>query len=82
MLNRESVIRDLAAELAATHPKASQVNAETRIAEDLEMDSLAVMNFIMAIEDKYDLSISVDEMAEVRTIGELADEIVRLAHGT
>ena len=55
-----------------------QVTPETRIVEDLEMDSLAVMNFVMAVEDHYDISIPLDRVAEVQTVGDLVQAIEQL----
>jgi acyl carrier protein len=58
--------------------KPVQVTPETRIVEDLEMDSLAVMNFVMAVEDHYDISIPLDRVAEVQTVGDLVQAIEQL----
>ncbi len=40
--------------------------------------SLAVMNFIMALEDEYDISMPLDRIAEVDTVGDLARTIEAL----
>jgi acyl carrier protein len=47
------------------------ISDNTNIVQDLGLDSLAVMNFCMALEDKFDISIPLDRIAEVRTIGDL-----------
>jgi acyl carrier protein len=54
------------------------VSDETNIVNDLGLDSLAVMNFVMALEDEYDISMPLDRMAEVQTVGELARTIEEL----
>jgi acyl carrier protein len=48
------------------------VSAETDIARDLAVDSLALMNIVMELEDRFDLSIPLDRLAVVQTAGELA----------
>jgi len=48
------------------------VTAETDIARDLSVDSLALMNIVMELEDKFDLSIPLDRMADIQTVGQLA----------
>lgn len=48
------------------------VTPETDIARDLSVDSLALMNIVMELEDKFDLSIPLDRMADVQTVGQLA----------
>ena len=57
------------------------VSDETNIVNDLGLDSLAVMNFVMALEDEYDISMPLDRMAEVQTVGDLARTIEELRGG-
>jgi acyl carrier protein len=47
------------------------IDDRTDIVDDLGMDSLAVMNFVMAIEDFYDISIPLDRIAQIQTVGDL-----------
>ncbi len=48
------------------------------IVNDLGLDSIAVMNFTMAIEDKFDISIPLHDMASVTTVDDLARTIEAL----
>jgi acyl carrier protein len=57
------------------------VTDETDIVNDLGLDSLAVMNFVMALEDEYDISMPLDRMAEVQTVGDLVRTIEDLRGG-
>ena len=50
----------------------------TEITVDLEIDSVAVLDMIMEIEDTYDISIAMNQIAEIRTIGELVSAIHEL----
>ena len=63
-----SVIELLAHRVSAD----TKVTAETRIAGDLGLDSVAVLDFIQDVEDRFDLSIPLERVAEVQTIGELS----------
>ena len=54
------------------------VSDQTDIVNDLGLDSLAVMNFVMALEDEYDISMPLDRMAEVQTVGDLVRTIEEL----
>jgi acyl carrier protein len=54
------------------------VSDDTDIVNDLGLDSLAVMNFVMALEDEYDISMPLDRMAEVQTVGDLVRTIEEL----
>jgi acyl carrier protein len=57
------------------------ITDETDIVEDLGMDSLGVMNFVMAIEDFYDLSIPLDRVAQIQTVADLIRAVEELKSG-
>ncbi|MEX0923899.1 MAG: phosphopantetheine-binding protein [Rhodovibrionaceae bacterium] len=54
------------------------LNRETDISSDLEIDSVAVLDFIMEVEDEYDISFPMNRISEIRTIGELVEAISEL----
>ena len=58
------------------------ISDNTDIVEDLGMDSLGVMNFVMAIEDFYDISIPLDRIAQIQTVGDLIHAVEDLRSGT
>ena len=58
------------------------ISDNTDIVEDLGMDSLGVMNFVMAIEDFYDISIPLDRIAQIQTVGDLMHAVEDLRSGT
>ena len=64
--------------LAHRVPANTTVTAETRIVGDLGLDSVAVLDFIQDVEDRFDLSIPLERVAEVQTIGELTVAIQTL----
>jgi acyl carrier protein len=59
-----------------------KITDSTDIVEDLGMDSLGVMNFVMAIEDFYDISIPLDRIAQIQTVGDLIHAVEDLRSGT
>ena len=59
-----------------------KITDDTDIVEDLGMDSLGVMNFVMAIEDFYDISIPLDRIAQIQTVGDLIHAVEDLRIGT
>jgi len=65
------IIRALGPSLNSNAP----VTPDTNITRDLGLDSLAVMNFVMVLEDKFDVSIPLDRIAEIETVGDLAKTI-------
>jgi acyl carrier protein len=50
----------------------------TTFAGDLEWDSLTVMDFVAAIEDEFDIIITMNQQAEIETYGQLIDAVVKL----
>ncbi len=57
------------------------IRDDTDIVEDLGMDSLGVMNFVMAIEDFYDISIPLDRIAQIQTVADLIAAVEALRSG-
>ena len=51
----------------------------TTFAGDLEFDSLTVMDFVAAIEDEFDIIISMNQQAEIETYGQLVDAVQKLS---
>jgi acyl carrier protein len=47
-------------------------------AGDFEFDSLTVMDFVAAIEDDFDILISMNMQAEIETYGQLVDAVAKL----
>ena len=50
----------------------------TTFAGDLEWDSLTVMDFVAAIEDEFDIIITMNMQAEIENIGQLVDAVAKL----
>ncbi len=76
--NIETALLEL---LAQRVPPGVHVSAETRIVGGLGLDSVAILDFIMDIEDRFDISIPLDRVAQVQTIGELSRAIEALRRG-
>lgn len=47
----------------------------TTFAGDLEFDSLTVMDFVAAIEDEFDIIITMNQQADIETYGQLVDAV-------
>jgi acyl carrier protein len=48
----------------------------TSFGDDLEADSLDLVEVVMSLEDRFDLKIPEDDLDGVKTIGEAADVVV------
>lgn len=56
-------------------PAAVQVTGSTHIMRDLNLDSLAVMDFMLTLEDRFDIVISLERVAEVETLDDLVNVV-------
>ena len=55
--------------------KGVEITDATTFQGDLEFDSLTVMDFVAAIEDEFDIIISMNQQAEIETYGQLVDAV-------
>lgn len=51
------------------------IGEDTELTGDLALDSLKVMDLVLAVEDQFDISIPINALADVRTVGDLASTI-------
>jgi len=56
-----------------------EIDGHTQIVQDLGLDSLAVMNLMLAIEDSFDISIPLNRVAEIVTVDDLVHAVETLA---
>ena len=48
----------------------SKVTMEAKLEEDLEIDSLGIVEVVMAFEDEFEIEIDDEELADVTTVGQ------------
>lgn len=61
--------------LSSMIPSGVPVTDGTRIARDLGLDSVAIMDFVMELEERFDILIPLDQIADVETIHDLTKAI-------
>ena len=54
------------------NPEQKPLAAETDIPAELNIDSVGVLDFIMEVEDHFDIEIPMNVVSETRTVGDLA----------
>lgn len=50
----------------------------TRFAQDLEWDSLTVLDFVATVEDEFDILITMNQQAEIENVGQLVDAVEKM----
>ena len=78
-MDRAEVDSRIAALIAPFNKKGVDIAEDTSFAGDLEFDSLTVMDFVAAIEDEFDIIITMNQQAEIETYGQLVDAVAKLA---
>ena len=57
------------------------VTEDTLLKRDLNLDSLAEMDLLMNLEDRFDVSISLNHLPEIETVRDLAQAIEKIKKG-
>ena len=78
MTDHEEIFERVAEQIEPFNKKGIDVSNATTFAGDLEWDSLTVMDFVAAIEDEFDILITMNMQAEIETVGQLVDTIAKL----
>jgi acyl carrier protein len=77
-MDREATRARIDALIEPFNKKGIAIEDATRFTDDLEFDSLTVMDFVAAIEDEFDIIISMNAQAEIENYGQLVDAVVKL----
>ena len=78
MTDRNDTATRVMALIEPFNKKGVDVTEATRFAQDLEWDSLTVLDFVANIEDEYDILITMNQQAEIESVGQLVDAVVSL----
>lgn len=78
MTDRTAIFDTVAAQIAPFNKKGVTIADATTFQGDLEWDSLTVMDFVAAIEDEYDIIITMNMQAEIENVGQLVDAVAKL----
>ncbi len=79
-MEREKVltaIQGVAVEVLSVEP--SQVTEQARFKEDLEADSLDLVELVMALEESFDISVPEEDLEGVTTVGQAVDLVLTKA---
>ena len=77
-MDRAATANRIATIIEPFNKKGVAISDATTFAGDLEWDSLTVMDFVAAIEDEFDIIISMNQQAEIETYGQLIDAVTKL----
>jgi acyl carrier protein len=78
MSDRQQIYAETLKLIEPFNKKGVAVSEATRFAQDLEWDSLTVLDFVANIEDEFDVMITMNMQAEIETVGQLVDALEKL----
>jgi len=78
MTERSQILDTVTAQIEPFNAKGVALAETTSFQGDLEWDSLTVMDFVAAIEDEFDIVITMNMQAEIETVGQLVDAVAKL----
>ena len=67
----QALLDGIREQLAPYNKSGIELTEATDINADLNIDSVAILDLLMTIEDAYDISIPINRLADVRTVGDL-----------
>jgi acyl carrier protein len=81
MSKREETFARIEELIEPFNKKGVEISEDTRFAQELEWDSLTVLDFVAGIEDEFDIIITMNMQAEIETVGQLVDAVDKLVAG-
>lgn len=66
--------------IAPLNTAGAPVSEATRFADDLQFDSLTVMDLVAGIEDEWNIVLPLNMLPELETVGQLTDAVTKLAN--
>ncbi len=70
-MTEQEILTEVCTLLAPFNTNGVTLTAATDIPAELNIDSVGVLDFIMDVEDKFDIEIPMNVVAETHTIGDL-----------
>ncbi len=78
MTEHDEIFERVAEQIDPFNKKGVDLTDATTFAGDLEWDSLTVMDFVAAVEDEFDILITMNMQADIETVGQLVATIAKL----
>src|ERR1041384_8103742 len=80
-VTRDDVRADICRRLDPFRTDAKPITGATVITKDLNIDSLAVMDMVMELEDRFEITLPLNRVAEIHTVDQLTDAVLALRAG-
>lgn len=81
MVEKSDILAALCELLEPYNKAGLPLTGDTLLASDLEIDSVDMMNLTMEVEDRFDVDIPINALADVNTIGDLLTLLMQKTGG-
>ena len=78
MLSDRELFEQIIAILGPLAKDGSEITADADLTADLSLDSLKVMEVLVEIEDRFDISVPINIISDIRTVRDLVLQIQKL----
>jgi acyl carrier protein len=75
MTTRDEIYATLCRLLQPFNSNGVELSPDTEISADLSIDSVSVMDFVMEVEDHYEIDIPLNVLSETRTMNDLVNVV-------
>ena len=75
--NLTQIEQEIRTILAAFLKNPPELTGSTDLIEDLNLESIQIIEFVVEIEDHYDIAIDLESLSNVHTISQLAEVVAR-----
>ena len=78
MQSKEDILEQLFKLVRPYSEQPIELREQTRLIDDVGLNSMKVMELVMQIEDHFDISVPLNILPDVQTIGEFAEQLQKL----
>ncbi|MDA5193651.1 acyl carrier protein [Govanella unica] len=80
-LSEEEIFAEVLKLIAPFNKKNIAITRDTSFSSDLDLDSLAVMDLLAAIEDHYDITVPLNILPDLERLGQVSAAVQKIIQG-
>ena len=80
-LSEDEIFAEVLKLIAPFNKKSIAITRDTNFSSDLDLDSLAVMDLLAAIEDHYDITVPLNILPDLERVGQVSAAVKKIIQG-
>ena len=77
-MERNEIAQRVLEMLAGKVGKGREISLDSSVIADTGLDSVSVMDFVFELEDEFGITVPLDRISDVKTVGQLTDAVYGL----